>query len=416
MSTSASSSIQKTAYPILFAIAFGHLLNDLIQGILQPMFPMIKETQHLDYSQVGLIMFAFQITSSLFQPVVGSITDKYPQPYSFSFGMLFAISGVILLSFANSFPMTLAAACSIGIGSSIFHPEASRVAYSASGGRRSLAQSIFQLGGNAGTALGPLLVAAFVLPFGQKNTLWFVLAGVLGFGILLYVSNWYKGYLKDHLKNNAARIVKHSIPKKRVQISVVILLVLLFSKYFYTASISSYFIFYVKEKFNVQGSQGQLLLAVYLSAMALGTVIGGIVGDRYGRKAIIWFSILGSAPFSLLLPHMDLTGTVVCLGFAGFILASAFPSILVYAQELLPGRIGMISGLFYGFAFGMGGIGAACLGGLIDMFGIEQVYFICSFLPLMGIIAAFLPSFKNNTTDSGFADNRVADDGLLDSE
>ncbi len=394
MSTSTSSLAQKTAYPILFAIAFGHLLNDLIQGILQPMFPMIKETQHLDYSQIGLIMFAFQITSSLFQPVVGSITDKYPRPYSFSFGMLFAIGGVILLSYSSSFALTLMAACSIGLGSSIFHPEASRVAYSASGGKRSLAQSIFQLGGNAGTALGPVLVAVFVLPFGQIYTLWFLVAGLLGFGILLYVSRWYKAYLQEHLKNAATRIVTHGLSKKRVRISVAILLILLFSKYFYTASISSYFIFYVKEKFNVQGSQGQLLLAVYLFAMALGTVIGGIVGDKYGRKAIIWFSILGAAPFTLLLPYMDLTGTVVCLGFTGFILASAFPSILVYAQELLPGRIGMISGLFYGFAFGMGGIGAACLGELIDKFGIEKVYLICSFLPLMGMIAVFLPSFK----------------------
>jgi len=394
MSTGTSSLAQKTAYPILFAIAFGHLLNDLIQGILQPMLPLIKEAQHLDYSQIGLIMFAFQITSSLLQPVVGTFTDKYPQPYSFSFGMLFAIAGVITLAYANSFALTLLAACSIGIGSSIFHPEASRVAYSASGGKRSLAQSIFQLGGNGGTALGPILVAVCVLPFGQKNTLWFVLAGVIGFSILLYVSRWYKTYLQEHLKNQATKIITHHLSKQRVRISVALLLVLLFSKYFYTASISSYFIFYVKEKFNVQGSQGQLLLAVYLFAMALGTVIGGIVGDKYGRKAIIWFSILGAAPFTLLLPYMDLTGTVICLGFAGFILASAFPSILVYAQELLPGRIGMISGLFYGFAFGMGGIGAACLGELIDTFGIENVYRICAFLPLMGMIAVFLPSFK----------------------
>ena len=394
MSISTSSPAQKTAYPILFAIAFGHLLNDLIQGILQPMLPLIQEEQHLDYSQIGFIIFAFQITSSLLQPVVGTITDKYPQPYSFSFGMLFAIAGVLTLSYANSFTLTLMAACFIGIGSSIFHPEASRVAYSASGGKRSLAQSIFQLGGNGGTALGPILVAICVLPFGQKNTLWFVPVGILGFTILLYVSKWYKGYLKEHLKNTKARIVNHQLSKSRIRVSVAILLVLLFSKYFYTASISTYFIFYVKEKFHVQGNHGQLLLAVYLFAMALGTVIGGIVGDKYGRKAIIWFSILGSAPFTLLLPYMDLTGTVICLGFAGFILASAFPSILVYAQELLPGRIGMISGLFYGFAFGMGGIGAACLGELIDKLGIENVYFICSFLPLMGVIAIFLPSFK----------------------
>lgn len=384
----------KTAYPILFAIAFGHLLNDLIQGVLQPLFPLIKETQHLDYGQIGFIMFAFQITSSLFQPIVGSITDKYPQPYSFSFGMLFAIVGIIVLSYSENFTMTLAAACCIGLASSVFHPEASRVAYSASGGRRSLAQAIFQLGGNGGTALGPVLVALCVLPFGQKYTLLFVIAGVAGFGILLFVSRWYKGYLQEHLKNTKARIVSHQLSKQRVYLSVGILLVLLFSKYFYTASISSYLIFYAKERFNLVGSQGQLLLAVYLFAITLGTVIGGLAGDKYGRRNIIWFSILGAAPFTLLLPYMNLTGTIVCLACAGFILASAFPSILVYAQELLPGRIGMISGMFYGFAFGMGGIGAAFLGDLIDKRGIIEVYHICSFLPLIGIIAIFLPSFR----------------------
>lgn len=384
----------KTTYPILFAIAFGHLLNDLIQGVLQPLFPLIKETQHLDYGQVGFIMFAFQITSSLFQPIVGSITDKYPQPYSFSFGMLFAIAGIFILSYSENFTMTLTAACCIGLASSVFHPEASRVAYSASGGRRSLAQAIFQLGGNGGTALGPVLVALCVIPYGQKYTLLFVIAGVIGFSILLFVSRWYKGYLEEHLKNNKARIVTHQLSKPRIYTSVGILLLLLFSKYFYTASISSYLIFYAEERFNIQGSQGQLLLAVYLFAITLGTIIGGLAGDKYGRRNIIWFSILGAAPFTLLLPYMDLTGTIVCLACAGFVLASAFPSILVYAQELLPGRIGMISGMFYGFAFGMGGIGAAFLGDLIDKRGIVEVYHICSFLPLLGIAALFLPSFR----------------------
>lgn len=388
----------KTTYPILFAIAFGHLLNDLIQGVLQPLFPLIKKTQHLDYGQVGFIMFAFQITSSLFQPIVGSITDKYPQPYSFSFGMLFAIAGIVVLSYSDNFTMTLIAACCIGLASSVFHPEASRVAYSASGGRRSLAQAIFQLGGNGGTALGPVLVTLCVIPFGQKYTLLFVIAGVAGFAILLFVSRWYKNYLHEHLKNTKARVVTHQLSKQRVYISVGILLILLFSKYFYTASISSYLLFYAEERFHLVESEGQLLLAVYLFAITLGTVIGGLAGDKYGRRNIIWFSILGAAPFTLLLPYMDLTGTIVCLAFAGFILASAFPSILVYAQELLPGRIGMISGMFYGFAFGMGGIGAAFLGDLIDKRGIIEVYHICSFLPLIGIIAVFLPSFRVKKT------------------
>lgn len=389
----------KTAYPILFAIAFGHLLNDLIQGVLQPLFPLIKETQNLDYGQIGFIMFAFQITSSLFQPIIGSITDKYPQPYSFSFGMLFAIAGIVILSYAENFTMTLTAACFIGLASSVFHPEASRVAYSASGGKRSLAQAIFQLGGNGGTALGPVLVALCVIPFGQKYTLLFVIVGLAGFGILLFVSRWYKGYLQEHLKNQKARMVSHQLSKQRIYISVAILLILLFSKYFYTASISSYLIFYAKERFHLMGNQGQLLLAVYLFAITLGTVIGGLAGDKYGRRNIIWFSILGAAPFTLLLPYMNLTGTIVCLASAGFILASAFPSILVYAQELLPGRIGMISGMFYGFAFGMGGIGAAFLGDLIDKRGIIEVYHICSFLPLIGIIAVFLPSFRVRKKD-----------------
>ncbi|MGV3611626.1 MAG: MFS transporter [Fluviicola sp.] len=384
----------KTTYPILFAIAFGHLLNDLIQGVLQPLFPLIKETQNLDYGQIGFIMFAFQITSSLFQPIVGSITDKYPQPYSFSFGMLFAIAGIIILAYSGSFAMTLTAACCIGLASSVFHPEASRVAYSASGGKRSLAQAIFQLGGNGGTALGPVLVALCVIPFGQKYTLLFVIAGVIGFTILLFVSRWYKGYLEEHLKNTKARVVTHQLSKQRIYISVGILLLLLFSKYFYTASISSYLIFYAEERFHLQGTEGQLLLAVYLFAITLGTIIGGLAGDKYGRRNIIWFSILGAAPFTLLLPYMDLTGTIVCLALAGFTLASAFPSILVYAQELLPGRIGMISGMFYGFAFGMGGLGAAFLGELIDKRGIIEVYHLCSFLPLLGVAALFLPSFR----------------------
>lgn len=388
----------KTNYVILFAVAFGHLINDLIQGVLQPLFPLIKETQELDYTQIGLIMFAFQITSSLFQPIIGNFTDKHPQPYSFSFGMLFAILGMIVLAYSTTFTMTLLAACSIGLASSVFHPEASRVAFSASGGRRSLAQAIFQLGGNGGTALGPVLVALCVIPFGQKYTLIFVLAGLIGFGVLLAVSHWYKGYLEAHLKNNVSKVISHQLPKRKVRISVGILLILLFSKYFYTASITSYLIFYGKERFDLSNHQGQLLLAVYLFAITLGTVIGGLAGDKYGRRNIIWFSILGAAPFTLLLPYMELTGTIVCLALAGFILASAFPSILVYSQELLPGRIGMISGLFYGFAFGMGGIGAAILGNLIDQRGIIEVYQICSYLPLIGFLALFLPSFREKTT------------------
>lgn len=395
MSSNAGSAAQSTVYPILFAIAFGHLLNDLIQAVLPPMFPMLKAAHHLDFTEVGLIMFAFQITSSLLQPIVGTITDRYPQPYSFSFGMFFSISGIVLLSFANSFAMILVAASLVGMGSSVFHPEASRVAYSASGGRRSLAQAIFQLGGNGGTALGPLLVAAIVLPFGQQNSIWFVAVGVIGFCVLFFVSRWYSNYLNEHVRNKKAKpVVPTGISRKRTIWSIVILLILIFSKYFYTTSISSYFIFYLKERFALPEGKAQLLLFVFLFAVTIGTLIGGLLGDKYGRRVIIWFSILGAAPFTLALPYLNLTWTVIFLGCAGVILASAFSSILVYAQELLPGKIGMISGLFYGFAFGMGGVGAACLGSLIDHYGIITVYHICSFLPLLGIIAAFLPTIK----------------------
>ena len=395
MAVSTNNSASATVFPILFAVSIGHLLNDLIQATLQPLFPLLKAENGLNFAEIGMITFAFQITSSLLQPVVGTITDKYPQPFSFSFGMLFSISGIILLAFAGNFTLILIAASLIGLGSSVFHPEASRVAYSASGGRRSLAQSIFQLGGNGGTALGPLLVTFIVLPFGQKNVIWFVIAGLLGFTILFLVGKWYKRYLEEHVKNKGKiKEVAHGISKGRVRVSIVILLVLIFSKYFYMASVTNYFIFYMETKFSLPEHQAQLMLFVFLVTITLGTLFGGILGDKYGRRLIIWISILGAAPFTLALPYMNLTGTVICIGFAGLILASAFSSILVYAQELLPGNIGMISGFFYGFAFGMGGIGAALLGNLIDKHGIIAVYNVCSYLPLIGLAAAFLPVIK----------------------
>jgi FSR family fosmidomycin resistance protein-like MFS transporter len=395
MSESTKYASSKTVFPILFAVSFGHLLNDLIQATLAPMYPLLKEENGLTFGEIGLITFAFQITSSLLQPVVGTITDRYPQPFSFSFGMIFSISGIILLSFAGSFATIILAACMIGLGSSVFHPEASRVAYSASGGRRSFAQAIFQLGGNSGTALGPLLFAFIVLPYGQRNVIWFTIVGIIGFAVLFFVGKWYKGYLEHHKRNKTVVIeTPHGISKRRVQISIGILLILIFSKYFYQASITNYFIFYLEKKFHLPEHESQLLLFVYLFTVTLGTVIGGLLGDKYGRRNIIWFSILGAAPFTLAMPYMNLTWTIIFLGIAGLIIASAFSSILVYAQELLPGKIGMISGLFYGFAFGMAGVGAAVLGDLIENYGIITIYHICSFLPLLGIAAAFLPSFR----------------------
>lgn len=387
---------KKTVYPILFAVCCGHFLNDLMQAVLPASYDFLKESYNLSYSQIGFITFAFQITSSLLQPVVGTFTDKRPQPFSFSAGMVFALSGLILLSFAWNFASIVGAACLIGVGSSIFHPEASRVAYYASGGRRGFAQSIFQLGGNGGTAIGPLLIAFVVIPFGQYTIAFFALFAVIGGFILFKVSTWYKGYLThSSFKKNAYNEEPLGLSPTRIWISIVILLLLIFSKYFFTASISSYYIFYLQEKFHVSNTASQMHLFLYLIAFTLGTLFGGPLGDKFGRKKIIWFSILGAAPFSLALPYIDsLFWTSACIVCAGAILASAFSSILVYAQELLPGRIGMVSGLFYGFAFGMGGLGSAILGNIIDQTSVTYVYHLCSYLPLIGMVTIFLPNIK----------------------
>lgn len=393
------SSATQTVYSVLFAICAGHFLNDLIQIILPASYPILKASYNLSYSEIGIITFAFQITSSLLQPFVGTFTDKRPQPYSFTAGMLFAFTGLILLAFASSFTGILIAAISIGLGSSIFHPEASRVAYYASGGRRGLAQSIFQLGGNGGTAIGPLLVAFIVVPFGQTSIAYFVIFAMLGAGILFYVSKWYKNYLnQQHFKKNAYNEERLDISPARIRFSIAILLLLIFSKFFFTASISNYYTFYLIDRFDVSVTESQIYLFIYMAAFTFGTFFGGPLGDKYGRKRIIWFSILGAAPFTLALPYLNLQATVVVIAIAGAIIASAFSSILVYAQELLPGKIGMISGLFYGFAFGMGGLGSAILGNLVDQHGIYYVYQLCSFLPLIGVLTVFLPNIRRNHT------------------
>ncbi|ESU26325.1 arabinose efflux permease family protein [Flavobacterium limnosediminis JC2902] len=378
----------------MFSICFAHLLNDLLQAVIPAMYPVLKANYGLTFTQVGLITFTYQVTASLLQPFVGIYTDKHPKPYSLAFGMLFSLCGIIMLSQASSFPLILASVAMVGVGSSIFHPEASRVAFLGSGGKRGLAQSIFQLGGNTGTAIGPLLVALIVVPRGQSHILWFVLVAVVGIIVLSRIAVWYQQKLISIKGKKKGGERLHNLSPMKVKMSVVLLLILIFSKSFYTSSMSSYFTFYLIEKFHISVLQAQYHLFWFLGAVAVGTLIGGPLGDRFGRKYIIWFSILGAAPFTLLLPFADLFWTGILSVIIGIIIASAFSAILVYAQELMPERVGMISGLFFGFAFGVGGLGSAVLGYLADETSIEFVYGICSFLPLIGITAYFLPNLK----------------------
>lgn len=385
---------EKTVFSILLTISFSHLLNDTIQSLIPAIYPMVKETYRLSFSQVGLITFTFQLAASLLQPFVGFYTDKKPQPFSLAVGMGLSLIGLVVLALNQSYMILLVSVALIGLGSSVFHPEASKVAFMASGGRRGLAQSIFQVGGNAGSALGPLLAAAVIIPFGQSNILWFSLLALLAIILLITVGKWYsnnkhriKG--KSHATHSEGRPF---ISRKGINISIIILLVLIFSKYFYLASMSSYYTFYLIDKFHVSVQSSQVYLFVFLFAVAAGTLLGGPLGDRFGRKYIIWFSILGAAPFTLALPYASLFWTSVLTVFIGFILASAFSAILVYAQELIPGKVGTIAGLFFGFAFGMGGIGSALLGALADHTSINYVFKVCSFLPLIGILTGFLPN------------------------
>lgn len=393
-----SKMIQKTVYPILFAIAFSHLLNDLLQIVIPSIYPLLKESYSLSFTQIGFITFVYQVTASLLQPVVGFQTDKKPMPYSLAFGMGFTALGLLLLAFASNYFVILLSVGLVGIGSSIFHPEASRVAYLASGGKRGLAQSIFQVGGNSGTAIGPLLVILIVIPYGQSHILWFLLLAFLAVIVLSQIAKWYKKHLIFR-KANKIKTLEYPprLRKKQVKSAIGVLLVLIFSKYIYMTSISSYFTFYLINKFELSIPQSQFYLFLFFGSVAIGTFLGGPLGDKFGRKYVIWFSILGSAPFALLLPYVDLfwTGTLVVM--IGLILSSAFSAILVFAQELLPGKVGMISGLFFGFAFGIAGLGSAFLGYLADHTSIEFVYKICSFLPLIGAAAYFLPNLKSKS-------------------
>lgn len=390
------SKLEKTVYPILFAISFSHLLNDTIQSLIPAIYPILKDNYNLTFAQVGLITFTFQMAASLLQPFIGLYTDKKPQPYSLATGMGFTLSGLIVLSMSHNFHLVLLSVALIGIGSSIFHPESSRMAHAAAGIQPGLAQSIFQLGGNLGSSIGPLLAAWIIVPHGQMSIIWFSLIALLAIFVLTKVGNWYKeNVIRRRLRQKQKTTVLHpSFTKRKVAFSVSILLVLIFSKYFYLASLTSYFTFYLINKFHVGIQTSQIYLFVFLFSVAAGTLIGGPLGDRFGRKYIIWFSILGTAPFSILLPYANLFWTGILIIPIGLILASAFSAILVYGQELIPGKIGLVSGLFFGFAFGMGGIGSALLGSLADKTSILYVFHICSFLPLIGIITGFLPNIE----------------------
>lgn len=386
----------KTTYAILFAISFSHLLNDTIQSLIPAIYPIIKESFQLSFSQIGLITFTFQLAASLLQPVVGHYTDRNPRPYSLVAGMGFTLIGVVLLSLVDTYGMLLVSVAFIGVGSSIFHPEASRMAHVASGGKRGLAQSIFQVGGNTGSSLGPLLAALVVARFGRSHMVWFALVPLLAIVVLRKVGGWYRGKLDTGIPPHHDLKAVRTLSRNKVIWSVSILLVLIFSKFFYLASMSNYLTFYLIDRFGISVKMSQMYLFIFIFSTAAGTLIGGPVGDRIGRKYVIWGSILGVAPFSLLLPYVSLAWTGVLIVFIGIILASAFSAILVYAQELIPGKTGLVSGLFFGLAFGMAGIGSALLGRLADHTSINYVYHVCAYLPLIGIIAGLLPNIEDN--------------------
>ena len=382
----------KTAFGVLGALSTSHMINDMMQSLILAMYPVLKGDFHLSFGQVGLITLTYQLTASLLQPLVGLYTDKRPLPYSLPCGMASTLCGLMLLSFAPNFATVLLAAAFVGMGSAIFHPESSRIARLASGGQHGMAQSVFQVGGNTGTAIGPLIAAAVIVPFGQRSIAWFGLAALLGIVLLTRVSRWYA--LQQAVGGAAARArkaVAAPYPRRVVMGAITVLLVLIFSKYFYLAGLSNFYTFYLMEKFGLSVQSAQVHLFIFLFASAIGTLLGGPVGDRIGRKPVIWFSILGVAPFALLLPHANLFWTTTLTIVIGLILSSAFSAILVYAQELMPGKVGTVSGLFFGFAFGMGGLGAAMLGLLADRTSIDFVYHAVAWLPLLGIVAALLP-------------------------
>lgn len=390
--------VASASLAVLFAVSFCHLLNDVMQSLLMAIYPMLKENYHLSFWQIGVLTMAFQITASLLQPFIGLYTDKRPVPYSTSVGMGSTLAGLVLLAFTGSYLGLIAGAAFVGIGSAIFHPESSRIARLASGGRHGFAQSLFQLGGNFGTSIGPLLAAFIVVPRGQASLAWFAALALLAMVILWKVSEWAVAAGSKRAKGYVGVGLIHS--RRRMAIALVVLAALMFSKNIYTASFMSFYTFYAIHEFGVSVQASQLMLFAFLGASALGTILGGVFGDRFGPKMVIWFSIVGSLPFSLALPYADLTWTVILSIIIGLILSSAFPAIVVFAQELIPGRVGMISGVFFGAAFGIAGIAAAVLGIVADEKGVGYVYEICSYLPLLGLLTVFLPG-----TDAAKYDN-----------
>ena len=384
-----------TAYAILFTMGTCHLLNDMIQSVIPALYPLLKDKFGFNFAQIGIITLVFQMTSSVFQPFVGNYADRHPQPYSLALGMCFTLAGLLALAFAPGFIAILLSVALIGCGSSVFHPEASRVAQMASGGRKSLAQSIFQVGGNGGSAVGPLLAALIVMPYGQHAVGWFALAAMLAAALLTRVGCWYSLMLKQLKATHGRRAAATcTLPDKTVRMALAILVLMIFSKYFFNACMTSYFTFFLIDKFGVSVQESQYCLFAYLAAFAAGTLLGGFLGDRYGRKYVILFSILGAAPFTLLLPYLNLAGTVIMSVLTGLIIASAFSAIVVYATDLKPDKVGMIAGVFFGLMFGLGGIGSAFFGWLADMTSIEFIFKVSTWLPILGIIAVWLPDVR----------------------
>ncbi|MGB3643970.1 MAG: MFS transporter [Mesorhizobium sp.] len=392
--TNVQATAQATALAVILAVSLCHGINDIMQSLLSAIYPLLKDNYGLDFWQIGLLTFTFQMTASMLQPVVGMVTDKKPMPYSLPYGMASSLVGLIVLAYAGHYWLLLVGASLIGIGSAVFHPESSRIARLASGGRHGLAQSLFQVGGNAGQAMGPLLAAFIVVPFGQASIAWFAVGSLLGILVLWQVSGWY-ARLRAAMKNRKASAFVSPFSRRRVGWALAILTLLVLTKNAYVASLASYYTFYVIQKFDVSVQMSQVLLFVFLGASALGILLGGPFGDRYGQKAMIWFSIVGVLPFTLALPYANYEWTIVLTIIIGLILSSAFSNIVVFAQELVPGRVGMIGGIFFGLAFGMGGIAAALLGIVADWKGIDFVFKVCSYLPFLGLLTIFLPNMKH---------------------
>jgi MFS transporter, FSR family, fosmidomycin resistance protein len=395
---------EQTAVLVLVTLSLCHFLNDTMQSLLAALYPVFKDNYGLSFTQIGLITFTFQVTASLLQPLVGASTDRRPRPRLLSVGMGSTLIGLLVLAWAGHYWLLVAASAMVGLGSAVFHPESSRIARAASGGRHGLAQSVFQVGGNAGSAVGPLLAAYLVLPRGQKSVAWFSVAALAAMALLWWVGEWAREHALRRASAGSAPVLPSRLPRRTVTAAIGVLVVLIFSKYMYLASLTSYYTFYLIETFGTSVAEAQVCLFVFLGAMAAGTLMGGPIGDRVGRKTVIWVSIVGVLPFTLLLPYANYFWTIALSAVIGFVLASAFPAIIVYAQELVPGRIGAVSGLFFGFAFGMGGIAAALLGIVADWKGIEFVYRACAFLPALGLVTVLLPAEESGKRKSGVGD------------